>query len=228
MTDADTSTSAHDRRDTILVADDDRLIVATIGGALRAAGFKVLEAFDCATALDACLRLEPALALIDYKMPDSSGIHLARQITARTDVPVIFLTAYGNDAIVGEAIAAGAMAYLVKPIDPSQIIPVVRVALRRSQELRALQAQAARLSAAVQSGKQIGIATGLVMANLKLDQHEAFERLRRHARSRRTRVEELAGDLLRIADESGGLYIAMSAAGPARATSDKDAADSGK
>jgi AmiR/NasT family two-component response regulator len=127
----------------------------------------------------------------------------------RSLAPFVFLSGCGDDATISAAVAAGAMAYLVKPVDPPQIIPVVRAALRRSQELRALQSETERLTVAVRTGKQIGIATGLIMASLKLDQQEAFERLRRQARSRRARLEDFAAELLRAADEAGSFYRSL-------------------
>lgn len=222
---AGTDTQAKEPQPAILVADDDRLIVATIAAALRGAGFRVIEAFDCATALAACLSEHPSLALIDYKMPDSNGVQLARQIAERTHAAVIFLSAYGDEAIVREAVNAGAMSYLVKPLDPVQVIPVVRAALQRAKDLRALQSQADRLSVAVHTGKQIGIATGLVMATLHLSQQEAFERLRLHARSIRTRVEDVASRLLRGADRVGELCQALIPDGTKRSASGEDPAD---
>ncbi len=151
----------------------------------------------------------PSLALIDDRKSDSDGIHLAQQLTERFFVPFVYLSASDDEAIISAAVAAGAMAYLVRPIDPPKIVPAVRAALRRSQELRALQSQTERLTAAVQTGKQIGIATGLIMANLRLDQREAFERLRRQARARRARLEDFAAELLRVADETGGFYRSL-------------------
>lgn len=216
---------APDTQQVILVADDDRLIVATISAALRSAGFRVIEAFDCAGALSACITEHPSLALIDYKMPDSNGVQLARQIAERTDAAVIFLSAYGDESIVREAVNAGAMSYLVKPFDPVQVIPVVRAALQRAKELRELQTEADRLSLAVQSGKQIGIATGLVMATLHVSQREAFERLRRHARAIRTRVEDVASTLLRGADQAGELYEALIPVRTVRKPSDEESGD---
>jgi len=193
----------------ILLIGDDRFILASIGGQMRASGFEVIEALDYVTALEACLSKSPTLAVIDSNVPDSNGIQLAQQITEHSRVPFVFLSASGDEATISAAVAAGAMAYLVKPIDPPQIIPVVRAALRRSQELRALQSQTERLTAAVRTGKQIAIATGLVMANLNLDQQDAFERLRRQARARRTRLEDFAAELLRVADEAGVLYRSL-------------------
>jgi AmiR/NasT family two-component response regulator len=193
----------------ILLVTGDKLTSMTVGGALRSTGFEVMEASDGVTALETCLTKRPALAVIDDLRSDSDGIQLAQQLTERFFVPFVYLSAYDDEAIISAAVAAGAMAYLVKPIDAPQIVPVVRAALRRSQELRALQSQTERLTAAVQTGKQIGIATGLIMANLRLDQQEAFERLRRQARARRARLEDFAAELLRVADETGGFYRSL-------------------
>ena len=193
----------------ILLVTDDKLTVATVGGALRSTGFEVIEASDDVTALETCLAKRPALVIIDDKSSDSDGILLAQQMTERCRVPFVYLSADDDEATTNAVMAAGAMAYLVKPLAPPQIVPVVRAALRRSQELRALQMQTERLTAAVQTGKQIGIATGLIMANLRLDQQEAFERLRRQARARRARLEDFAAQLLRAADETGSFYRSL-------------------
>jgi response regulator NasT len=193
----------------ILLISADRPTMATVGAALRSAGFEVVEALNNVTALEACLIRRPSLAVIDYQMPEFDGIQLARKMTELCLVPFVLLSARVDEAISNAAVTAGATAYLVKPINPEQIVSVVRTALRRSQELQALQAQTERLTVAVRTGKQVGIATGLVMANLKLDQQEAFECLRRQARARRTRLEDFAGELLRIADASAEFYRSL-------------------
>jgi two-component system, response regulator PdtaR len=192
----------------ILLVTDDKVIATTVGDALRSSGFEVLEALHGVTALETCLTNRPALAVIDDTGSGSDRLHLAQQLSERFIVPFVYLSA-DNEETIHAAVGAGAMAYLVKPIDPTQIVPLVRAALRRSQELRALQSQTERLTAAIQTGKQIGIATGLIMANLKLDQQEAFDRLRRQARARRARLEDFAAELLRIADETGGFYRSL-------------------
>jgi response regulator NasT len=194
---------------TILVADDDPLIVTTLAHVLRTNHFEVASAFDSASALEACTTLKPALAIIDYSMPGMNGIELARSIAERTAVPVMFLSAYNDAAIVNAAIAAGAMAYLVKPDDTLQVVPAVQTALQRARELHALRFQTEQLNTALQSGRNISIATGLLMAKFQIGQQEALERLRRKARSRRTRLEAFASELLRATDEAGRLYEAL-------------------
>lgn len=196
---ADTST----QRQSILVADDDRLIVATLGRGLGKAGFDVIEAFDSESALQGCVQHSPALAIIDYKMPGLSGVDLAGSITARTNVPVIFLSAYGDEPIVRAALAAGAMIYLVKPIDVQQLVPVVHSALEMAAKLEALRAE---LKAGQQRGKIVNLATGLLMARFQIGERDAFERLRRHARSTRTRLEDVAQELLVATEETTRLY----------------------
>jgi AmiR/NasT family two-component response regulator len=206
--------------DSILLVTD-ALTVATVGRALRSTGFEVLEASDGVSALETCLTKRPSLAVIDAKSSASDGILLAQQLTERFFVPFVYI-ASDDEAVISAAVAAGAMACLVRPFEPAQIVAVVRAALRRSQEFRALHSQTARLTAAVQTGKQIGIATGLIMANLRLDQQEAFERLRRQARTRRARLEDLAAELLRVADETGGFYRSLEASDTSRRRTPED------
>jgi two-component system, response regulator PdtaR len=201
-------------RPVILVADDDPRIVTSLGRVLRAAGFDVLEAFDAASALELCSTRAVSVAIVDYAMPGMNGIEFARINASRTAVPVIFLSGYSDDEIVGEAIAAGAMTYLVKPVDTHHLLPAIRAALQRSRELSALRSQAQQLNSALQSSRPVNIATGLLMARFQIGQEEAFERLRRQARSRRTRLEEVAAELLRMNDEIGRLYGPLSQGAP--------------
>ncbi|MEJ1961682.1 MAG: response regulator [Gammaproteobacteria bacterium] len=197
-------------RPCVLIADDDPLIVATLGHALRAADFEVIEAHNAASAFDACVAHSPALAIVDYSMPGANGVELASRVANETAVAVIFLSAYGDDAIVREAIAAGAMTYLVKPIDTLQLVPAVRTAIERSKELRALRCQADQLSSALKGGRNVSIVTGLLMEKYQIGQQEALERLRRQARSTRTRLEVLATEVLRVADDAGKIYETLS------------------
>lgn len=207
-------------RATVLVADDDPLIVTTIAHTLRSNEFDVASAFDGASALEACIRMRPALAIVDYSMPGMSGVELARLIAQRTAVPVMFLSAYNDESIVREAVAAGAMAYLVKPVDTLQVVPAVRTAMQRSREMHALRFQTEQLNTALQTGRNISIATGLLMAKFQIGQQEALERLRQKARSRRTRLEAFATELLRATDEAGKLYEALGEHSTARRRED--------
>lgn len=213
-------------KNVVLVADDDPLIVATLAQRLRSAGYAVLEAFDGPTALAAAVDAHPDLAIIDHSMPGMNGLELARILAASSTTAVIFLSAHNDEALVNDAIAAGAMTYVVKPIDTEQLLPIVRTALQRAREAHALQGQNDKLRATLERDQSVSAAAGVLMATFRLDQREALERLRYRARSRRAKLEDVATELLRTFDAAGKLLHEYSApkhpAGPAKAAGPQD------
>jgi len=123
-------------RERILVADDDRLILATIASGLRRAGYEVMEAVDGEQAIRLCREKKPDLALLDIRMPGLSGIEAVQWLRRDpdTNIPVLFISAYGDESLVDEAVAEGAFGYLLKPLDVVQILPPIRAALARAAE----------------------------------------------------------------------------------------------
>jgi AmiR/NasT family two-component response regulator len=196
--------------DRILVADSDARTVAVVAQELRAAGFDVLEAFDGPTAFDACMAHAPSLALISYIIPGSTGPDIAHEITSRTSVPVVLMSSVSGEGVAREATAAGVLAFLPQPVDPRQLLPVVRIAIQRARDYHALRSRSEQLNAALQGGRNVSLAAGLLMATFHIGREEAFERLRRHARSNRVRLEEVASELLRAVDEAAKLYEPLS------------------
>lgn len=194
---------------TLLIVDDDRLVLATLGRGLRDAGFNVLEADSGQRALELGARHSPALALIDQRMPGMSGTELARRLTEAGAIPFIFLTACADPEVVDVAMRTGALAYLVKPLDLPQAIPTVRTALRRANEIEGLRVQTLQLNAALQQGREISMAVGVVMARLSLTRDEAIQHMRHHARSARMRLEDFARILLAGQEESSRPFRVM-------------------
>ncbi|MBV8805015.1 MAG: response regulator [Sinobacteraceae bacterium] len=194
----------------VLLADNDRVAVATAGRELRAAGFEVLEAFDSPTAFDVCMAHAPAAAVIDYEMSGGTGVEIAHQVANHTSVPTVLISANSDETTVQTAVTVGALAFLAKPVEMRQLIATVRLAVQRGRDFRALRVQTEQLNAALQSGRSVGVATGLLMARFRIGREEALERLRRHARSNRIRLEEVASELLRVNDETVKLHEALS------------------
>ncbi len=190
----------------ILLADCDPVLVAKVGRDLREAGFEVLEAFDSSSTFDICMGQAPTLAIIDYAMSGTTGVEIAHQIANHTSVPVILTADNSDETIVRNATAAGVLGFLIKPVDTRQLLAAVHVGLQRGRDFRALRVQAEQLNAALQSGRSVGLATGLLMARFRIGREEALERLRRHARSNRIRLEEVASELLRVNDESTKMF----------------------
>ncbi|MFB9181049.1 response regulator [Dactylosporangium sucinum] len=125
--------------DVILVVDDDVDIARFIKVNLDLEGFEVLLAHDGETALDMIARRQPALAVVDWMMPQLDGLELTRRLRAdpmTAPMPIILLTARGQTADKVIGLQAGADDYLVKPFDTMELIARVRSTLRRNQENR--------------------------------------------------------------------------------------------
>ena len=181
----------------ILVADDDRLVLYTLASGLRNAGYEVIEAEDAPQALRLCQEIKPDIALLDVRMPGMSGIDLARHLREETDIPFLFLSAYGDDETVKQGIAQGALGYLVKPLDVAQIVPSIEAALARAKEMKQLKATEENLSVALKNGRETSMAIGLIMARSGVGQQEAFEALRTYARNQRRKVSEVAAEIIK-------------------------------
>ena len=120
----------------ILLVDDDMLTLTTIGQVLRQAGYETAEASSGAEALQVELEFSPDLAILDVVMEGMSGIELAQHFQAATATPFMFISARGEAEIVRQASEHGAVGYLVKPFDISQIVPAVETALGRADEIK--------------------------------------------------------------------------------------------
>lgn len=181
----------------VLVVDDDRLVLATLAKGLRQWGYEVAEASSGETALKLALETTPDLVLLDVNMPRMSGLEVAKSLRAQTMIPFIFLTAYGDADIIKQATEHGAMGYLVKPVDISQIVPAVEAALARSKELRQLRETETQLSTALANSRETSLAIGILMEREHLDRDSAFDALRDYARSQRRKIKDVAEELIR-------------------------------
>jgi DNA-binding response OmpR family regulator len=121
-----------DRTTNVLVVDDDKVIVELLRDFLEAEGFAVQGAFDAAAA-DAILdRTAIDCVLLDVMMPGQSGFDLCRQIRSRSDVPILFLSARGEDIAKIRGLGLGGDDYIVKSATPSEVVARVKAVLRRS------------------------------------------------------------------------------------------------
>jgi len=173
----------------ILIADDDRLVLLTLADGLREAGFEVVEASDGMQALAACQDEAPALALLDIRMPGLDGLELARRLRDETAVPFLFLSAYNDEPFVQRAAQIGALGYLVKPLTVAAMLPMIRTALARANEINGLRG-------AMNSNRTIATAVGMLMRDQGADQTSAFEQLRQRARDQRRKLVDLAREMV--------------------------------
>lgn len=184
----------------IVLADDDRLILSTLGQGLRDAGYEILEATDGKAAVHLCETAHPELAILDVRMPGLTGVEAARLIRQKTSVPFIFLSAYGEKEIVKLAVEEGALGYLIKPVDVPQIVPAIEAALARAAELSELRDSMHNLTSALETSRETSMAVGLIMERYRVNRDMAFHVLRQHARAQRRNIKQIAEDLLNASD----------------------------
>jgi two-component system, response regulator PdtaR len=175
----------------ILIAEDETIIRLDLRSLLEGAGFDVCaEAKDGLEAVELARSEEPDLAVLDVKMPRLDGIEAARRILDERPIPIVMLTAYGEDELVARAVEAGVFGYLTKPFRESDLLPAIKAAHARHEELAALREETESLAEALAARKSIERAKGLLMAKEGLSEQEAFERLRR--------ASQLAGRPLKV------------------------------
>ena len=152
----------------ILIADDDPVVLSALAMGLSSMGFRVEKAASGEEAVYKCLQLHPTIAVLDINMPGISGIEAARQIRETSAVPVMFLSAYDEQALVDQAVAEGGLGYLVKPIRINQLVPAIQAALARAAELGQLESSRQHLTQALEGDRNINIAMGILMERHRL------------------------------------------------------------
>jgi AmiR/NasT family two-component response regulator len=177
----------------ILLVDDDRLVLAMMSGGLRDAGYHITSA-ESAEEARAWLAsgARPDLAILDVRMPGEGGLSLAQRLRELDHIPFIMLSAYSDPDMVAQATACGALGYIVKPQEVTQLIPVIEAALARANELSDLRTTRQQLQAALNNERDISIAVGITMMQHHLKRSDAFELLRKSARSQRIKLADLA------------------------------------
>jgi two-component system KDP operon response regulator KdpE len=116
----------------VLVVDDERQILRAMRVILREAGFEVATAGTVEEALDALAVRPPDAAILDLILPDGNGVDICRSIREWSDMPVIVLSAVGDEAEKVRALEAGADDYVTKPFGTDELIARLRAALRRA------------------------------------------------------------------------------------------------
>ena len=181
----------------LLLLDDDRLVLATLGEGLRQAGYRVATASSVEEAEEILAAGGIDLAILDVRMPGLSGIDLAWRLhDANNDVPFIFLTAYSDEELVEQASEAGAMGYVVKPADPDRLVPAIEAAFARAGDVRKLRETGRQLQTALDADRDVSLAIGILMERRGLGRQDAFELLRSHARTERRKLIELAREIV--------------------------------
>lgn len=180
----------------ILIVDDDRVILNILAEGLRELGYEVSTSVSGVDALKLVREAAHDLAILDMRMPEMSGLELARVLKVENLAPFVFLSAFGDENDVRDASEAGALGYLVKPVDIPQLVPFIEAAMARGREIDMLRNTTDQLQQALRVEQKTRTAVGIIMERKGLDRQEAFELLRARARAQRRKIGEVADELI--------------------------------
>ena len=185
----------------LLLVDDDRLILSTLASGLRHTGY-IVSTTGSAQEAEAFLAggVRPDLAILDIQMPDTDGLALADRLRDFDHIPFVMLSAYSDAASVEKATRAGALGYLVKPMDVVQMMPAIEAAMGRAKEMRGLQSHLVQLQNALTAERDISVAVGITMVEQSLCRQAAFDVLRAQARGQRRKLADLAQEVVQARD----------------------------
>ena len=181
----------------VVIAEDEAIIRLDLKETLEEEGYVVVgETGRGDEAVELVQELRPDLAILDVKMPGMDGLAAAALISAEKHAAVLILTAFSQRDLIEKARDAGALAYLVKPFQKSELIPAVEVALGRFQEMKALADENLSLAEQLETRKLVDRAKGKLMDMHSLSEADAFRFLQKTAMDTRATLKQVALDVI--------------------------------
>ena len=177
----------------VVIAEDEAIIRLDLKELLQEDGYDVVgETGRGDEAVELVRDLRPDLVILDIKMPGLDGLSAAREIAGDRLAAVLMVTAFSQRELVEQARDAGALAYLVKPFQKSDLIPAIEVALGRFAELTALERDVEDLQARLDARKNIDRAKGVLMDRHGQSEQDAWRFLQQQAMANRVKIDEIA------------------------------------
>ena len=177
----------------VVIAEDEAIIRLDLRETLEEEGYEVVaETGRGDHAVDLVREHKPDLAILDIKMPGMDGLEASRLITADKICPVVLLTAFSQREVVEQARDAGALAYIVKPFQRSDLVPAIEVALGRFRELQLLANEVGALEEQLETRKILDRAKGVLIDRFSMSEADAYAFIQRSAMSERTRMRDIA------------------------------------
>jgi two-component system, response regulator PdtaR len=181
----------------VLIAEDEAIIRLDLKEMLEEEGFDVVgEASDGEAAIRLARERGPDLVIMDIKMPGLDGLSAAERVVSEGLAAVLILTAFSQRDLVQRAARAGAIGYLVKPFQKSDLVPAIEVALARHAELQAVKKETVDLTEQLETRKIVDRAKGKLMDQEGLSEAQAFRAIQKKAMDERRSMKAVAGEIL--------------------------------
>lgn len=177
----------------IVLAEDEAIIRLDLRESLIEEGYEVVgDVGRGDKAVEMVREKRPDVAIFDIKMPGMSGLEAAKIVSDERLCPVVMLTAFSQREIIEQARDAGALAYLVKPFQKSDLVPAIELAIGRFAEMQALSNEVAALGAQLEIRKLIDRAKGVLIDKFKMSEAESFSFIQNKAMSERKKMGDIA------------------------------------
>jgi two-component system, response regulator PdtaR len=192
----------------VVIAEDEAIIRMDLRETLEEEGYEVVgETGNGDQAVQLVRDLLPDLAILDVKMPGLDGLSVARVINNEKLCGVLILTAFSQREIVEDARDAGALAYLVKPFQKSDLVPAIEIAVSRFDQVSALAKEVAGLTERLETRKIVERAKGLLMTTYGMTEPQAFKWIQRTAMDNRIGMREVAERIIAETAEGGSKQL---------------------
>jgi two-component system, response regulator PdtaR len=177
----------------IVIAEDEAIIRLDLREILEEEGYEVVG--DCGRGDEAVAlvkEMNPDVVILDIKMPVMTGLEAAKLISETKICPVVMLTAFSQREVIEQARDAGALAYLVKPFQKSDLVPAIELAIARFAEMQALSGDVAALGAQLEIRKLVDRAKGILLDKYAMSESDAFAFIQKLAMTERVKMGEIA------------------------------------
>ena len=191
----------------VVIAEDEAIVRLDLKEIMEEEGYEVVgETGRGDEAVELVRQHKPQLAILDIKMPGIDGLTAAREISQDRLCAVLILTAFSQRDLIEQARNAGALAYLVKPFQKSELLPAIEMALGRFAEMKALDEQVKTLEESLEVRKAVDRAKGILMDELGWTENQSFTWIQRTAMHERVKMLEIAQRIIAgtLRPESGG------------------------
>lgn len=179
----------------ILIADDESIIRMGLKSMLEGMGHEVTASVNGRDALQMTRQHPFDLVILDIKMPYTDGLQAAQTISRTCPMPIIMLTAFGDQELIDKASDLQIQAYLIKPVEQAELSAAINVAYKRFMEQRVLTERALKLHKTLEMRKIVDRAKGKLMAD-GLTEEEAYRTIQQEARNTGQSIQDVAMSIL--------------------------------
>ena len=181
----------------IVIAEDEAIIRLDLRETLEEEGYIVVaDTGRGDDAIELVRQHRPDVAIFDIKMPGLDGLEAARVVSAEKLCPVVMLTAFSQREVIEQARDAGALAYLVKPFQKTDLVPAIELAIGRFREMMTLSGERDALGEQLELRKLLDRAKGLLIDKFSMTEQSAFDFIQKSAMSTRAKMADVANQIL--------------------------------